>query len=150
MAQSDPSTTPTEHLWILGIALAAILGSFVLQPSVHGGLGISVPGLDAPINLPETCMSRRLLGISCPGCGLTRSFVAMARWDVKESFRLNPLGPILFVVCCFQLPYRIIEFLGLSRDSRWWGTFKNVLEIGMWVLLAGLVAGWAARMAGLG
>jgi hypothetical protein len=149
MPQSKQSAARSEHLWILGIALVAIGGSFVLQPAGHGGLYVSVPGLDARITFPESCMSRRLLGLSCPGCGLTRSFVALARGQVKESFCFNPMGPVLFAVCCFQLPYRIIEFLGLWRAGRWWSAFRDVLALGTWVLLVSLVVGWAARMAGL-
>jgi len=147
MARSDPSASPTEHLWILGISLAAIIGSFVLQPSVHG-LCVSVPGLGEGVRLPETCMSLRLFGISCPGCGLTRSFVAMARGEVVESFHLNPMGPVLFGICCFQLPYRVFEILGLWKTSTAWNRFKALLELSPWAILGGLMVGWLVRLVG--
>jgi hypothetical protein len=149
MSQPKQSADRSEHLWILGIALVAIVGSFVLQQANYGGLYVWVPGLDARITFPESCMSRRLLGVSCPGCGLTRSFVALAHGQVRESFAFNPMGPVLFAACCFQLPYRIIEFLGLWRASRRWSTFRDLLALGTWVLLVSLVVGWAARIAGL-
>lgn len=43
------------------------------------------------------CVFKELLGISCPGCGLTRSFRAIINLDFIAAFRYNILGIPLFV-----------------------------------------------------
>jgi len=43
------------------------------------------------------CLSHELLGIDCPFCGMTRSFVALAHGDLGASLRLHPAGPLLFI-----------------------------------------------------
>ena len=42
------------------------------------------------------CWSRLLFGAFCPGCGLTRSFVALAGGSLTDAWRLNRMGPLLF------------------------------------------------------
>lgn len=42
------------------------------------------------------CFSRGLLDRECPGCGLTRSFVAAGGGHLRQSWESNPLGPVLF------------------------------------------------------
>ncbi len=40
------------------------------------------------------CFTRRFLHLSCPGCGLTRSFGALADFKLKAAFVYHPLGPV--------------------------------------------------------
>lgn len=47
--------------------------------------------------LGGACLSHTLLGIDCPMCGMTRSFVALAHGDIAASFAFHPAGPLLFV-----------------------------------------------------
>jgi hypothetical protein len=56
------------------------------------------PLLGGPDLMPRqaVCWSRLLLGSLCPGCGLTRSFVALAGGSLTEAWRLNRMGPLLF------------------------------------------------------
>src|SRR4051812_15399701 len=56
-----------------------------------------------------TCPSKTYLHIICPGCGLQRSFVALLRGNVRESFILHPATIpviILFIVLLFHLKYK--------------------------------------------
>ena len=140
----------TDHLWILAAALAALAGAFVLQPTGAGALSFHFPVLEVEIILPDTCFSRTVLGVSCPGCGLTRSFVAMARGDFEGSFRWNPMGPVLFFVCLFQVPYRIIEYVGLWQERNTWLRIKRLLGTSVWIVLAGLIVCWLVRAVSLG
>lgn len=48
---------------------------------------------------PLRCPLLTLTGIPCPGCGLTRSFVAIAQGDWSEAVAYHGLGPILFAGC---------------------------------------------------
>ena len=44
------------------------------------------------------CIFKSLSNISCPGCGLTRSFRALLRFDIISAFKYNIFGPILFII----------------------------------------------------
>jgi len=62
----------------------------------------SVPGLVS--YSPLVCGSHRLLGLYCPGCGLSRAFACMARLQPLEAVRFNPLiviaAPSAVVLLC--------------------------------------------------
>lgn len=63
-------------------------------------LGITIPYLiwymTTGIGIP--CFYRETLGILCPGCGITRMFANMARFEFKEAFYCNPLMFVMFFV----------------------------------------------------
>ena len=44
------------------------------------------------------CPFRRLTGIHCPGCGGTRSILALIRGDFLEAIHDNPAGPMLVLI----------------------------------------------------
>lgn len=44
------------------------------------------------------CIFKKLFNISCPGCGLTRSFRALLKFDIILSFKYNIFGPIIFII----------------------------------------------------
>jgi len=46
--------------------------------------------------LGALCLSRTVLGVDCPFCGMARSFVALAHGQLGRSIRFHPAGPILF------------------------------------------------------
>jgi Protein of unknown function (DUF2752) len=43
------------------------------------------------------CLFRRITGLACPGCGLTRAFVALSRGDFTAAIAFHPLAPVLAV-----------------------------------------------------
>lgn len=45
----------------------------------------------------ETCGMKAQLGVPCPQCGMTRSWVRFVRGDVVRGFVYNPAGVLLFV-----------------------------------------------------
>ena len=47
---------------------------------------------------PGLCPFAHLTGLPCPGCGLTRSWVALGHGDVIGAFGLNWFGPLLLAV----------------------------------------------------
>lgn len=46
---------------------------------------------------PILCPFRRLTGLPCPSCGLTRSVVAAAHGRLSTAVRYHPLGPLVLL-----------------------------------------------------
>ena len=93
------------------LACAVVAASAVL--SVRGEEHVIVPVLNKA--LPGTCTFRRLTGLPCPGCGMTRSFISMAHGRLADAWRFNPAGVVFFAVVVFQIPYRICQ---IARSGR--------------------------------
>ena len=49
-------------------------------------------------SLPSTCAFRRITGLPCPGCGLTRSWVLTAHGHLRHASERHPFGPPTFLV----------------------------------------------------
>lgn len=47
---------------------------------------------------PVLCPFRRLTGLPCPACGLTRSWVALGHGDLPAAFGDNAFGPLFLLV----------------------------------------------------
>lgn len=81
------------------------------------------------------CPSREVLGIPCPGCGLTRSILLILRGQWAESWRLQPFGYAwLALAAVFILDRYVLE----TRQKLW----KTVLV----VICVGMVALYGYRM----
>jgi hypothetical protein len=57
---------------------------------------LPMPNNGKILNVGSICSFQNFFGLPCPGCGLTRSFVAMGHGLFQESYRWHPLGPFLF------------------------------------------------------
>ncbi len=54
--------------------------------------------IDSLISLsPIVCPFKALTAIECPGCGMTRAFVAIAQLDLRSAFYYNPFSIPLFI-----------------------------------------------------
>lgn len=80
---------------ILGVAIAPIVGSFLYNQ------GYRVPLLGCPI--------RYLTGVPCPTCGMTRSFMAIARGDLGAAIQYHWFGPLLFTVGLVAIVHLSLE-----------------------------------------
>lgn len=61
---------------------------------------LAAPWIERAGLLPDNpvCPSRRLAGIDCPGCGMTRSVVALGRGELGLALTLNWIAPTLFAI----------------------------------------------------
>ena len=66
--------------------------------------------------VPPLCVFKAFLGRECWGCGLTRSFIFTAHGQVHDGFDMHKLGPILWVACAAQIPYRGVQIWRLKRE----------------------------------
>jgi hypothetical protein len=130
-----------RHLFMLWLAAFVIVAAFFLQFRQGGSLRL--PWSD--IGLPPLCGSRLLFGMECPGCGLTRSFVALAGGDIAGSLAFNRVGWILALSVVAQIPYRLYALRELRRQvvqRRW------VVWFG-YFLIAALFLNWLIKVAGV-
>jgi len=112
----DPATLRANARWQLDVvllvgALGVLLLAAVMTPSDDA---LTLFGVE----IPMVCTIRRLTGMSCPGCGLTRSFVYMAHGAPLAAFRMNLLGPPLFAVVALQVPWRALSLARRGRPAR--------------------------------
>jgi hypothetical protein len=107
--------------WICG----ALLGLSRLLPAQ--GIPSFLPGLD-------TCAFHAATGLPCPGCGLTRAFVAISHGRFHQAWGLHPFAFPLYAVCLAGLasPWGLRRFPALSRP--------RTLRLARWSAVAFLVA----------
>lgn len=132
---------PLFHLILLALSVGVLLLAAVL--SIRSGTQVLLPLLDLP--LPELCTMRRMTGINCPGCGLTRSFIALAHGDARSSWLYNPAGIFWFAAIVFQVPYRSYQ---LWRIRRGLGelSFMRTAQVTLIILGAATLVQWTVRM----
>lgn len=95
------------------------------------------------------CIFASVFGIPCPGCGSTRSVMALLHGDVHGVLRYNPLGPVVAVLLALALVRAGASFVTRAE----WGRFDEGRA--GWLLARALVvvgvlevALWAARFFG--
>lgn len=118
------------------VAVAAVL----LQVRDDGR--VTLAGLPA-YPLPESCFFRVYLGVRCPACGLTRSFLHLAHGHWHESLRAHRIGWLLALAMLIQFPYRIAA---VKNPSRWLPFQRYAHWLGMG-LIATLVVNWLLTIA---
>jgi hypothetical protein len=129
-----------RHRQVLAVACAVGVLAFLLEEGPDGRVAVrGFPG----VPLPQICASRSLLGLKCPGCGLTRSIIHLARGDWRTSWRNHRLGGLIALVIALQIPYRLLA-LHRSGHSLIAARWQTVLS---YVLIALLVGNWLVDLA---
>ncbi len=104
------------------------------------GLGLIGSAASSAVSGVPLCPLRRILGIPCPSCGLTRSVGAMTRLDFGDAFGWHPLGPLLVAVAVvwsavmLMTPEHAARF-GLQARTLWQEGLRKP-----WVLAAVSIA----------
>ena len=93
-------------------------------------------------SLPHFCLAREFLGLPCPGCGMTRSLVALSQGDMEVSWNYNSAGIALLVGTLAQAGWQTLV-LGLHMSSGAW--YQGTRAISHCVLVA-LVGSWVLRL----
>ena len=125
---------------VLVAAVVVLAGASVFGTSSDGR--VSDPWFG--IRVPNLCALKRTTGYDCPGCGLTRCFIAMGHGQWGRAFQYHPVGTAMFVVVAAQIPYRAIQLWRLARG-------KNDLDhAALWaipvLIVAAMVVQWILGM----
>jgi hypothetical protein len=126
-----------RHHVVMAVACVVCVLAFALRVRPDGR--VAVRGFPQ-YPLPPTCPSRTLMGLKCPGCGLTRSLIHVAEGDWLASWRDHRLGGLMAVGIAFQIPYRLLALRRPDRrfiPSRWQallGSALIALLIGNWLV----------------
>jgi hypothetical protein len=124
-----------RHREMLGAAILAVTIALLLE--VRPDERVALRALpDYP--LPHVCATRAWLDLDCPGCGLTRSMIHLARGDWDAATRAHRLGPLIAAALLVQIPYRLY---GLQRrlPERLGQLVPRLLGS---VLIAALIGNW--------
>jgi hypothetical protein len=127
-----------KHWGMLRASAFVVLMAFLLQVRPDH----RVQFLWGPnIALPESCGSKIYLGIECPGCGLTRGFISIARGDFFQAWQFNRVSILLVIALLLQFPYRWWSLRQIHRGripdirwANWFGLSLIAVLIGNWLL----------------
>jgi Protein of unknown function (DUF2752) len=124
-----------SHLLILGMAVAVVLGSLLVNVNSEGAIYFrGLPNYP----LPVVCPLRRCFGMSCPTCGMTRSMVFLVQGRLAESWAMHRLGWLIFGLIVLQIPYRI-WCLSTRRSAAY---RPRLTELSFAALMLLLVVNW--------
>lgn len=88
--------------------------------------------------VPHVCLIQYLFNEPCPGCGITRSVLALLQGDFVRAWAFNPIGPLLFLAMVIQVPLRAL----VLSDPGW---SDAAVAAGRWIaggVMMGLVVHW--------
>ncbi len=89
--------------------------------------------------VPHLCLFQKVLGIACPGCGISRSLLAILHLRATMAWVANPAGFALAFMFLFQIVARPIaigapEMSGLvSKVSRHSGNAALTCLVLVWI-----------------
>jgi len=86
--------------FLLRIAVGGALAGLVVWGVGQRAFGWDPGGL---LQLLPGCAFRSAIGISCPGCGMTRAFLLLAELRLADAFAANPASPALAAVMAIWL-----------------------------------------------
>jgi hypothetical protein len=121
-------------------------------PLRRAAIVLALAGLFALIYVERVpiCPMASVLGLPCPGCGLTRATFALVRGDLREALHLHPLVWLISPIFGWAVASAAYGFIRGPRanttlkpwlDSRW----VTALALGVLALTLGV---WAARFGG--
>jgi len=95
-----------------------------------------------PLNDMVFCLFRRVAELNCAGCGLTRSFTAMSRFEPYSALSHHPAGPLLYGAMVAHIG---LDFVRWLRASPTFLPLPRWLTLGFWGFVAIVFAGHLVR-----
>ena len=75
----------------------------------------------------------------CPGCGITRMFLALSRLDFAAALRANALVMVLIPFCLPFVAVRLINYIKFGENKpakieKWFVIAAFVLTVAFWIM----------------
>jgi hypothetical protein len=89
--------------------------------------------------IPHFCLAQALLGIPCPGCGITHALAALGQFDLRSAWIANPAGIVLGLLFVFQLTVRPLAIFvpetsrNISQSGRSLSTATVIALMAVWI-----------------
>lgn len=118
-----------KRLWQLVKPLLEILLAGVIYVIVIKIIGFGIP-----------CPIKLVTGKYCPGCGITRMFLAMLRLDFEAAYYANRLLFFLFPVIMVYGLIKGIQYIRTGNETR-----STIEQIGIFLVCIVTIAFWVMR-----
>ena len=86
------------------------------------------------------CIFRRVFGVDCPGCGVTRSAMSLFAGDIRSAFHMHPGGPVVIALIALIVPYLALILFAKVMGMEWRKEVKVYTGIAI-LAAAALIAG---------
>ena len=96
---------------------------------------------------PLRCFLYHTVGIKCALCGLTRSVCSLAHGNLQQAIKFHLLGPPIFALICFQLPYRIYALI--IHPKRMNRKIMKINSLFAVIILIAIFVNWLVYLGGL-
>jgi hypothetical protein len=96
------------------------------------------------------CPMAGVLGVPCPGCGLTRATLALCHGDLRQAIHLHPLVPVIapvFIAAVLSAAFGYVRGPQPSTNLKPWLASRLATALAASLLLATLGV-WSARFLG--
>jgi hypothetical protein len=127
---------PKTYRQALVLMTALLISPAFLNFDEQPGKGVGLCGF----RLPPLCMTQELVGVDCPGCGLTRAFVLIAHGRLRKSLEYHRLGIMLYAYFLFLAAFNASALLAPRHPF----TYRlHIVQLRLpWLILALLVLNW--------
>jgi hypothetical protein len=93
-------------------------------------------------HVPHFCLMKKVLGIPCPGCGISHSVMAAFRFDLAKAWFANPAGIGVALLFSFQILARPLA-IALPRTA---GVVSSISQYGSNLSVILLFVVWTYRV----
>lgn len=70
------------------------------------------------LNIPIPCLFYKITGLKCPGCGITRMFVSLLKFDIITAFKYNQLCFIYLILTTIYFIYYFISIIAKNKPKK--------------------------------
>jgi hypothetical protein len=112
LASDAKKTLRFAYFWIFAVT-TVFAAALILSPVADSQAAISIAGTS--ILMPDLCQFKRIFARDCPGCGMTRSFIYVVRFQLASAWSIHPVGTLLAIFLAATIPHRAWQIRQLRR-----------------------------------
>lgn len=76
----------------------------------------------------QTCPSKIILGIPCPGCGMTRALMQLLQFHLREAFVFHPF---VFILVPYGLAFLFFRYFSKNQHTKFFDRLLIVISVAM-------------------